>query len=63
MLKILNVQSVNLITNNPLKIKGLEDNGIKVEKRTSAEVPYNEKNFSYLKVKKERMNHMLNLIS
>lgn len=61
MLKVLGVKSVNLLTNNPLKIKGLEEYGIKVEERKQLEIKYNKVNKIYLKTKKERMGHLLKL--
>ncbi len=61
MLKALEVKSVKLLTNNPLKIKGLEEYGIKVEERKEIEIKYNKVNKNYLKTKKERMGHLLKL--
>lgn len=61
MLKALGVKSVNLLTNNPLKIKGLEEYGMKVEERVHLEIKYNKVNKIYLKTKKERMGHLLKL--
>ncbi len=61
MLKALGVKSVNLFTNNPLKIKGLEEYGMKVEKREEIEIKYNKVNKLYLKTKKDRMGHLLKL--
>ncbi len=59
MLKYLNVGKVNLITNNPKKIEGLEKNGIKVEKRIQTKSTVYKENEKYLKTKKEKLNHML----
>ena len=53
------VSSVRLMTNNPAKIKGLEDVGIKVTKRVSIEIEPNKHNEDYLKIKAEYMGHML----
>ncbi|EHI98517.1 GTP cyclohydrolase-2 [Clostridium sp. DL-VIII] len=61
MLKILGVNSVKLITNNPDKIEGLEKNDIKVIERIPIQVPSNKNDEFYLKVKKEKMNHLLHL--
>jgi 3,4-dihydroxy 2-butanone 4-phosphate synthase/GTP cyclohydrolase II len=58
-LKDLGVNSVNLLTNNPLKILGLKNNGIKVLNRTGLEIAANEENKKYLKIKKEKMGHLL----
>ena len=53
------VSSVRLMTNNPAKIKGLEDVGIKVTERVSIEIEPNKHNEDYLKIKAEYMGHML----
>ena len=60
-LKILNVSKVKLITNNPDKIDGLTQNGIKVTERVPIEMKPNKMDIFYLKTKKERMNHLLAL--
>ena len=54
------ISSVKLMTNNPAKIKGLEDVGIEVTERVSAEVELNPHNENYLKIKAEYMGHILN---
>jgi 3,4-dihydroxy 2-butanone 4-phosphate synthase/GTP cyclohydrolase II len=53
------VTKVNLLTNNPDKIKQLETLGIKVEERVTIQIPARPENRSYLKVKKEKMHHLL----
>ena len=53
------VSSVRLMTNNPAKINGLEDVGIKVTERVSIEIEPNKHNEDYLKIKAEYMGHML----
>lgn len=58
-LKSLNVFNVRLMTNNPDKITGLEEFGIKVVERVPIEVNGNSVNEFYLKTKKEKMNHIL----
>ena len=59
MLKDAGVKKVKMMTNNPLKIKGLEDNGISVQKRFSHVSGVSENNKHYLATKKNRMGHML----
>jgi 3,4-dihydroxy 2-butanone 4-phosphate synthase/GTP cyclohydrolase II len=54
----LGVKEVKLMTNNPLKIEELEKYGLRV-KREPIEVEPSEENYSYLKVKKEKMGHLL----
>lgn len=61
MLKILGIKNIKLITNNPAKIEGLERYDIKVVERVSIQMPLNKNDESYLKTKKERMNHLLDL--
>lgn len=58
-LKDLRLKSVELMTNNPLKIKGLEDVGIKVLKRHGLEMKPCQENQHYLNTKKVRMGHLL----
>ncbi len=58
-LKALGIKKVNLITNNPRKIKGLEENDIEVVKRVPIEIESNSENKFYLKTKKEKLKHML----
>lgn len=55
----LGISSVSLMTNNPLKIEGLEKYGIKVTDREELEIKYNEIDKNYLKTKKEKMGHIL----
>lgn len=58
-LKDLGVSSVRLLTNNPDKKKGLEENGINVVNVVSLEILPNEFNRKYLETKKEKMGHVL----
>jgi len=60
-LKDLQVGSVQLMTNNPLKIKNLHRLGIPVRKRIPLEVTITTDNADYLFTKAQRMHHMLNL--
>ena len=57
------VSSVKLMTNNPTKVRGLEQNGIVVERRVSLETGRRPENASYLKVKAQKLDHILNLAS
>ena len=58
-LSAVNISSVRLMTNNPRKIKGLEDVDIKVTERVSIEIEPNEHNENYLKVKADKLGHMI----
>lgn len=57
-LKHFGVKSVRLLTNNPKKIKGLDDSTIRIT-RESLEVKPDKTNRKYLKAKRDRMGHML----
>jgi GTP cyclohydrolase II len=58
-LQLLKVEAVRLITNNPEKVQAMEAAGIRVVERVSAEVPSEETFERYLKVKQEKMGHIL----
>jgi GTP cyclohydrolase II len=58
-LGFLNVKSVRLLTNNPLKIEELTKHGVSVPERVPIEIPSNPENERYLKTKREQMGHML----
>lgn len=60
-LKDLGARRIILMTNNPQKIAGLSGYGIEVVGRRAIEMNHNEKNAYYLKTKKERMGHMLDM--
>lgn len=57
----LGIRKIKLLTNNPRKIVGLEGYGLHVVKRVPIEIQPNEINLKYLKAKKEKMGHLLNL--
>ena len=59
MLRLLGVRTVDLITNNPLKVAGLEEAGIRVRQRVPLPSPANPHNVNYLKVKRERTGHLI----
>ena len=58
MLNHLQIKEIKLITNNPLKIKALEEQGVTVIDRIPLTVGLNQFNEDYLKTKHERMSHM-----
>ena len=60
-LEDLGIKSVQLITNNPVKINALEEAGIKVNNRVKLDNFVNSENSRYLLTKAQRMNHMLPL--
>ena len=56
-LDFFNIESVNLITNNPLKVNFLTNLGIKVIDTINIKSPLNKHNKDYIKTKKQRMGH------
>lgn len=61
MLRALGVRSVDLITNNPLKIAGLVEEGIPVRRRIPSRTEHNPHNVDYLRTKRERTGHLIEL--
>ena len=59
MIDHLNIHSVKLLTNNPRKIKALEELGIVVSQRIAHETGRNPHNDGYLATKKGKLGHML----
>ncbi|MDD5196189.1 MAG: bifunctional 3,4-dihydroxy-2-butanone-4-phosphate synthase/GTP cyclohydrolase II [Candidatus Omnitrophota bacterium] len=57
----LGVKNIRLLTNNPRKIVGLEGYGLAVVERLSLEIEPNPSNYRYLKTKKEKLGHNLNI--
>ena len=58
-IKDLEIKTISLKTNNPLKIEGLKKYGINVVSREEIEIKSNEFDRKYLKTKKEKMGHLL----
>lgn len=55
----LGIKSIRLMTNNPKKVVGLEGYGLDIVERVAIEIEPHEKNRDYLRVKKDRMGHIL----
>ncbi len=53
------IKSVELITNNPEKIKYLEEHGIKISKRIPIIIEPTQFDKFYLETKKDKMGHLL----
>ncbi|AYZ12551.1 GTP cyclohydrolase II [Chryseobacterium arthrosphaerae] len=62
MLGILKIREVNLLTNNPEKIKSIENSTIILNSRIPLEIDSNEVNESYLVKKKHYFGHLLEKI-
>ena len=52
---------VKVISNNPLKLRALEEAGLKIVERVSIEVDSTENAADYLRTKKEKLGHLLEL--
>ncbi|MDO9527829.1 MAG: bifunctional 3,4-dihydroxy-2-butanone-4-phosphate synthase/GTP cyclohydrolase II [Syntrophales bacterium] len=57
----LGVKRMRLITNNPKKVVGLQGYGVTITQRVPIEIKASENNVRYLKTKKERMGHLLDI--
>ena len=60
-LRDLGIKSLHLLTNNPDKVYQLEDYGMKISSRVPIEIEANPYDSFYLKTKKDRMGHILNM--
>lgn len=58
----LGVRNMRLLTNNPRKVKGLEGFGLQIVERVPIEIPPNRSNSKYLKVKKDKLGHILSMV-
>jgi GTP cyclohydrolase II len=54
--------SVRVISNNPLKLRALEEAGLKIVERVSIQAAPTENAASYLRTKKEKLGHLLTVI-
>ncbi len=59
----LGVHRMRLITNNPGKRAGIEGYGLRIVERVAIEIAPNERNLEYLRTKKEKLGHVLHLMS
>jgi 3,4-dihydroxy 2-butanone 4-phosphate synthase/GTP cyclohydrolase II len=62
-LRDLGVSKMRIITNNPGKRAGIEGYGLTIVERVPLEIEPNEKNLEYLRTKKEKLGHVLHLMS
>lgn len=61
-LKDLGVHSMRLLTNNPDKVYGLTEFGLKINERVPIEIEPQKHDVDYLKTKKTKMGHIFNKI-
>jgi len=59
MLRLLGIRSIELVTNNPLKVSGLQEAGVRVRGRIQLPSPTNPHNLEYLRTKRERTGHLI----
>src|SRR5665213_2567118 len=57
----LGITTMRSMTNNPAKYGGLEGFGLEMVERVPIEVEPNPENIDYLRTKKERMGHLMDL--
>jgi 3,4-dihydroxy 2-butanone 4-phosphate synthase/GTP cyclohydrolase II len=62
-LRDVGVRQIELMTNNPRKIVGLEGYGLQIIGRVPIEIRPNVRNLKYLKTKKARLGHILEHLS
>ncbi len=55
----LGLTSIRIMTNNPRKLVGLEGYGLTITERVPLEIRPSKANLNYLRVKKEKMGHIL----
>ncbi|QCI27184.1 GTP cyclohydrolase II [Buchnera aphidicola] len=58
-LKLMNIYKIRLLTNNPLKVKILNNSGIHVVKRIDLIIKKNSENEKYLNTKINKMGHLI----
>jgi len=59
----LGVSKIRILTNNPVKRAGISGYGVEIVERVPLEIQPNENNLNYLRTKKEKLGHVLHLMS
>jgi GTP cyclohydrolase II len=57
-IRLFDIASISLLTNNPVKIESLREQGVEVAQRTPILSEPNEFNDAYLRAKKSKMSHL-----
>jgi GTP cyclohydrolase II len=60
-LKVLGLKELRLLSNNPDKVRALEQAGIKVVERVPCEIAPHQHTEKYLKTKRQKMGHLLSI--
>ena len=58
-LKLLSVKEINLLTNNPIKVRFVEESDIRLNNRIPLQILAHDMSRSYLKTKKDFFGHLL----
>jgi 3,4-dihydroxy 2-butanone 4-phosphate synthase/GTP cyclohydrolase II len=58
----LGLRSIRPLTNNPMKLVGLEGYGLRIEDRVPIVSPHTAENASYLETKRSKLGHMLKVL-
>jgi 3,4-dihydroxy 2-butanone 4-phosphate synthase/GTP cyclohydrolase II len=61
-LKDLGVRKIHLLTNNPEKVSGIRKHGLRILRRVPLEITPTTTNRAYLKVKKDKLGHLLSKV-
>ena len=61
-LKYLGAVRIRLLSNNTEKVQGLEREGVRVEERIPLEIKPNSSTREYLRIKKEKLGHILSKV-
>jgi GTP cyclohydrolase II len=61
MLDSLHVKSIRIMTNNPAKMKDLQEHGVVITGRIPVIVPPNDHDRAYMQTKQAKLGHLLNL--